>query len=184
MKPFCGNVVLLGSSGGFGGSYGGAGGGVDCRASRGLSHARMPAPRDDEWSESLFLFACGLTPSDAERGIVSCYVDASFSQGRLADYAVGQLFPATDPSACGTYVALDEMRLIVFHGDRWNATSIAGGWSEVLNAKTHQARRFLVLQLAVTEGSRVEGTLVMTRSSQAADTVARRFCCGCEKEEL
>jgi hypothetical protein len=175
--------VAPGASRECGGRNGGSRGGVDGRASRGLSHARLPAPRNHDGSACRFL-VCGLTPSHSERGIVSCYVDASFSRGHLADFDAKKLFPATDPIACGTYVALDEMPLIVFHGDRWNATSIAGGWSELLNAKTHQARRFLVLQLAVTEGSRVEGTLVMTRSSQAADTEARHFCCGCEKEEL
>jgi hypothetical protein len=179
-EVFVGNVVPFARCW-FGGGNERSRGGVDCRASRGLSHARLPAPRHDFWSVFSFATALHFTPSHPERGIISCYVDVSFSRGQLADFDDAKPFPANESQACGTFVALDEMPLISFYGDRWNATSIAGGWSELLNAKSHQARQFLVLQLAATEGSRVEGTLVMTCSSQAADTVARPFCCWCEK---
>ncbi len=113
--------------------------------------------------------------------MISCYVDANFALGELADFSATQPGPATEAAPCGTHVALDEMALLSYHGDRWTAASFAGGWSEMLNAKSRAGRRFLVLQLAVTDGSRVEGTLVMTLSSQAADTVTKSFCCGCER---
>ncbi len=116
----------------------------------------------------------------AERQLISCYVDAVFSAGGIADFTRHGHGPAVVASHCGSFVAIDHLPNIDYRADKWAPTAVAGGWSEELNARVPNGRRFVVLQLAMAEGSRVSGMLVMTVAGLTSGTVSKKFCCGCD----